>query len=68
MHDVAIVGVAAQDVGNDFTEGLWIETFVNVLNCSVDVLLCSRDTTLHVAVVGHFLCLVCCDGIATYGT
>ena len=53
MHDVAIVGVAAEDVGNDFAKGLWVEPFVDVLNSSVDVLLSSRDATLHVAVVGH---------------
>ena len=38
VHDVAIVGVAAENVGNDFAESLRIEAFVYVLDGIVDVL------------------------------
>ena len=39
MHDVAIVGIATEDVRNNLAEGLRKEAFVDVLNGSVDVLL-----------------------------
>ena len=54
MHDVAIVGITAEDVGDNLTESLRIETFVDVLDSSMDVLLGGRDSTLHVAVVHLF--------------
>jgi hypothetical protein len=41
MHDVAVFGVATQNVGDDFAESLGEQTFVYVLYGIVYVFLCS---------------------------
>ena len=51
MHDVAVLWVAAQDVGDNLAEGLRIESFVDILYGGVYILLSGRNATLHVTVV-----------------
>ena len=53
MHDVAILRVAAEDVGDDFAESVGIESFVKVLDGVVDVFLFGGDAALAIAIV-HF--------------
>ena len=50
MHDVAIVGVAAENVGNDLTESLWKNAFVDVLDGVVNVFFGSAHAAHHVSV------------------
>ena len=51
VHDVAPLGVAAQDVGNDFAESLRKDTFVNVLDGVVHILLGGTHAAHHVALL-----------------
>ena len=55
MHDVAILWVTAQDVGDDFAEGLWKNAFVNILDGVVYVFFGGAHTAHHVSVVAHFV-------------
>jgi hypothetical protein len=58
MHDVTILRVAPQDIRDNLTESLWIESLVNVLDGCVDIFLCGTDATLHIAVITHNSLLV----------
>jgi hypothetical protein len=51
VHDVTVLGVTAQDIGDDLTEGLGIKTFVNVLDGVVHILLGCRYATQHITFV-----------------
>ena len=51
VHDVAVVGVAAEDVGDDFAEGLGEEALVNVLDGGMHIFFHSADTAHHVSLV-----------------
>ena len=51
VHDVAVLGVAAEDVWDDFAEGLREDSLVDVSDGSVYVLLCGRDATRHVTLL-----------------
>ena len=52
MHDVAVVLIAAQQVGDDLAESIGVETLVDILDGVVNVLLGSGNTALVVLV--HF--------------
>ena len=51
VHDVAPLGVAAEDVGDDFAEGFGIETLVDVLDGVVYVLFCGAYAAERVSLV-----------------
>jgi len=51
MHDIAILRVTAQDVGDNLAESLRVKTFVNVLDGGMHVFLGCTDATHHIAVV-----------------
>jgi hypothetical protein len=53
MHDVAILGVASQNVGDDLTKSLREKTLVYVLDGVVYVFLGSGYTAHHVSLVAH---------------
>ena len=57
VHDVAVLGVTAEDVGDDLAEGLRVESLVYVLDGGMDVLLAGGDAALHIAFV-HIRCVV----------
>ena len=39
MHDVAVFRISTEDIGNDLAECLWENTFVDVLDSVVHILL-----------------------------
>ena len=51
MHDVAVFGVASEDVGDDFAESLWEDSLVDVLDGVVHVFLRCAHTAHHVSLV-----------------
>ena len=44
MHQATIVGVTAQQVGQNLAKSLWIEPFIDILNSGMYILLIGRDT------------------------
>ena len=57
VHDVAIVGVTAQDIGDNLAEGLWEYAFVYILDGIVHIFFGGTYATHHISVVCH--CLSC---------
>ena len=53
VHDVAIVGVAAQNIGDNLTEGLGKDTFIYILDCVVYIFFRSRYAAQVVTLVAH---------------
>jgi hypothetical protein len=53
MHDITILRISAEDVRNDFTECFRENSFVDVLDCVVDIFLGSGNATLHVPLIAH---------------
>ena len=51
MHDVAVVGVAAEDIGDNFAKSHRENSLVDVFYCVVDVFLSSADAAHHISVV-----------------
>ena len=54
VHDIAILGVTSQDVGDDLAERLWEDALVDVLDGVVYVLLGGTYAAHHISVV-HIL-------------
>ena len=54
MHDVTILWVASEDVGDDFAECLREDSLVNVFDSVVYVFLCGRNTTHHITIIHIF--------------
>ncbi len=54
MHNVAIVGVATEDVGDDFAECVRVEPLVEILDGVVDVFFFCGDAALTITIV-HYL-------------
>ena len=55
MHDITILRVTAQYVGDNLTESLWEDALVDVLDGSVYVLFRSTHAPHHVPVISHFI-------------
>jgi hypothetical protein len=53
MHDVAILGVAAQYIRDNLAKSQGENAFVNVLDGVVHILLGGRHTTHHVTLIVH---------------
>ena len=53
MHDVAVFGIASEDVGNDFAESLRIKALVDVLDGVVHIFLAGTYATHHISLVSH---------------
>jgi len=53
MHNVAILRVTAQNVGDNFAESLRENTFVDVLDGVVHIFLRCADSTHHVSLITH---------------
>ena len=53
MHDVAVLGIAAENVRNNLAEGLRIKTFVYVLYGVVYIFFRRRYATLHISLIAH---------------
>ena len=51
MHDVAILWIASEDVGDDFAEGLREDTLVYVFDGVVHVFLGGADAAHHIPLV-----------------
>ena len=51
VHNVAIVGVAAEDVGNDFTESLRKQSFVDVADGCVHIFFHCAHAAHHVSLI-----------------
>ena len=55
MHDVTILRVAPKDVGDNLTEGLREDAFVNVLDSVVYVFFRRTHATHHISVISHLI-------------
>ena len=55
VHDVAILRITTQDVGDNLAEGLWEDALVDVLDSVMHILLGSTHATHHISVVSHIL-------------
>ena len=53
MHDVAILRIASQNVGNNFAESLWEDSLVNILDGIMHIFLGGTHTAHHISVVAH---------------
>ena len=53
MHDVAILGIAAQDVGDDLAESLRIEALVDVTDGIVHIFLAGTYAAHHIPLICH---------------
>ena len=51
VHDVAVFGVASENIGNDFAKSLWEYAFVYVLDSVVHILFHSAHTAHHVSLL-----------------
>ena len=51
MHDVAILVVSAEDVGDDFAECLWKDSFIDVLDGVVNIFFGGTYAPHHIAIV-----------------
>ena len=55
MHDVTILGISTEDIGDNLTESLREDTLVYILDGVMHIFLCGRDAAHHISVI-HFRC------------
>ena len=53
VHDITILRVTAQDIGDDFAESLREYTFVDVLNGVVHIFFGCADASHHISLITH---------------
>ena len=65
MHDVTVLGITAEDVGDNLTECLGEDTLVDVLDGVVHIFFCGTYAAHHITLVVHNLFVKyetnCCD-------
>ena len=66
MHDVAVLRITTEDVGDYLAESLREDTLVDVLDGVVNVLFCSAHTAHHIALIVHKYAVSVCFRLQRY--